>query len=142
MTLHRTIRDAVRATFEAGWPHAIPVLWRVNEQPQIPDAGVTPHWLEIAVDFGTDEIMAYGGGRLANDRRQFGSAAIRVFTATGYGEDQALDYLSDAVAALRSQRSGPLSFVGSISGLDDGGTEDGAWWLRGAVVAFEYRFTG
>lgn len=144
MTLHRTVRQAIEAVFAANWPHGAtyPVLWHRNEQPQIPDPSAAPHWLHIAVVFGDDALRAFGGGRLANERLQFGSVQVRVFAEAGAGEDTALDLLSDAVAAFRSRRDGPLSFIGTNAGIDDGGTEDGAWWMRGALVAFEYRFAG
>lgn len=141
---YRTIRDAVRSTFEANWPHGAtyPVLWHANERPLTPDPSVSPHWLLIAVEFGTEDVVAFGGGAGANERRQFGSVVVRVFSDAGRSEDTTLDLLAAAVAAFRSRRDGPLSFIGSITGLDDGGTDDGAWWMRAAVIGFEYRFSG
>lgn len=144
MSLYRDIRDAVQAVWAANWPHGAtwPVLWHTNELPQVPTAGEATHWLLISLEFGQDAIAAFGGGRLQNEREQDGAVVVRVFAQQGYGEDTALDLLSDAVAAFRSRREGPLSFIGSISGIDEGGTEDGNWWQRAAVIAFAYRHTG
>jgi len=145
VSLYTDARDAIQAVWTANWPHAAddpPVLWHANESPQVPDAGATSHWLLLAVEFGQDTIAAYGAGRLANDRRLQGSIVVRVFAGVGAGEDTALDLLSDAVAALRSRRDGPLSFIGAVTGIDDGGSEDGNWWLRATVIAFEYRHAG
>lgn len=144
MSLYRDIRDAVQAVWAANWPHGAtwPVLWHGNELPQVPTAGENTHWLLISLEFGQDAIAAFGGGRLQNEREQDGAVVVRVFAQQGYGEDTALDLLSDAVAAFRSRREGPLSFIGSISGIDEGGTEGGNWWQRAAVIAFVYRHTG
>lgn len=144
MSHYRDLRDAIQAVWDAYWPHgtAWPILWRTNAAPVVPDPGDTTHWLEISIEFGQDAIVAFGAGRLAAEREQTGSVVVRVFAAAGYGEDQALDLLSDAVAAFRSRRDGVLSFVGSISGIDEGGTEDGNWWQRAAVIAFAYRHIG
>jgi hypothetical protein len=145
VSLYTDTRDAIQAVWTANWPHAAntpPVLWHSNLAPQVPDIGTAAHWLLLAVEFGQDQIAAYGAGRLANDRRLSGSVVVRVFAAHGTGEDTALDLLSDAVAALRSRRDGPLSFIGAITGIDDGGSDDGNWWLRAAVIAFEYRHAG
>jgi hypothetical protein len=144
VSLYTDTRDAIQAVWTANWPHGTthPVLWHSNESPQVPAPGSADHWLLLAVEFGQDSIAAYGAGRLQNDRRLTGSVVVRVFAARGEGEDTALDLLSDAVAALRSRRDGPLSFIGAITGIDDGGSEDGNWWLRAAVIGFEFRHAG
>lgn len=144
MSLYRDMRDAIQAVWVARWPHGTtwPVIWRSNASPVLPDPGDTTHWLELSIDFGEDALAAFGGGRGANEREQTGAVVVRVFTAAGYGEDEALDLLSDAVAAFRSRRDGSLSFIGSITGIDEGGVEDGNWWQRAAVIAFAYRHIG
>lgn len=145
MSLYLDIRNAVQAVWAANWTHSAddpPVIWHANTAPQVPDAGAVPHWLLLSVEFGEDGIAAYGAGRFANDRRLTGSVVVRVFATTGSGENTALDLLSDAVAALRSRRDGALSFIGNVAGIDEGGTEDGNWWQRAAVIAFEYRHAG
>jgi hypothetical protein len=144
VSLYRDIRDAVQAVWTANWPHGEtwPVLWHSNELPVVPAAGDVTHWLLISVEFGQDAIAAFGGGRRQNEWEHGGSVVVRVLAQQGYGEDTALDLLSDAVGTFRSRRDGPLSFIGSISGIDEGGTEDGNWWQRAAVIAFTYRHTG
>jgi hypothetical protein len=144
MSHYRDLRDAIKAVWSTYWPHGIdfPVFWRGNEATVVPDGGAVTHWLEISIAFGEDAIAAFGGGRLKAERDQNGSVVVRVFTEAGYGEDATLDLLSDAVAAFRSRRDGVLSFVGSISGIDEGGTEDGNWYQRAAVIAFSYRHIG
>jgi hypothetical protein len=145
MSLYRGIRDAIQAVWTAHWPRAAgapPVLWHRNEMPLVPDAGTVAQWVLVSIEFGQDVVAAYGAGRLANERRQAGSVVVRIFTAVGAGEDAALDLMSDAVAALRSRRDGALSFIGSVTGIDEGGTEDGAWHQRAAVIAFEFRHAG
>lgn len=144
MTTLRTVRDAVKTVWDANWPHGAtyPVIWHRNENPTLPVSGDALHWIHIIVDFDADEIRAFGGGRLANDRAILGSVVVRVFTQAGYGEDTALDLLDAAISAFRSRRDGDLSFIGTITGVDDGGTEDGAWYIRGALIGFEYRYQG
>jgi hypothetical protein len=141
VSLYRDIRTAVQATWAAHWPHGTDyeVLWHQNELPVVPTA---THWLHLTLDFGTDIIRAFGNGRLAAERLLSGSVVIRVFCPQGYGEDGALDLLSDAVATLRGRRDGPLSFTGAISNLDGDAAENGTWWTRAAVVSFEYRHVG
>jgi hypothetical protein len=138
VSLYRDIRTAVRATWTANWPHGstYQVLWHQNELLTVPTDTL---WLHNTLEFGVDQVRAFGAGRLANERLLAGSVAIRVFCPQGYGEDAALDLLSDAVATLRGRRDGPLSFTGAISNLDGDAAENGAWWVRTAIVAFEYR---
>lgn len=144
MSLYRDIKAAIKALWSTNWPHGstYTVLWHENANPQVPDIADTTHWLHISVSFGVDTIRAFGGGRHANERVHIGTIDVRVFTAMGAGESSTLDLLSDALAAFRSQRSGNLSFLGDLFATDEGGTEDGAWWMRSATLAFEYRFTG
>lgn len=144
MSLYADIKNAVKTTWTAGWPHGgtYLVLWHENLSPIVPDVGSVSHWLHLSVSMGVDTIRAFGAGRRANERLHIGNVDIRVFTAVGIGEDTALDLLSDAVNVFRSARVGALSFIGDIASPDEGGTEDGAWWMRSALVAFEYRFTG
>lgn len=138
MSLYRDIRTAVQATWTANWPHGstYQVLWHQNELPTVPTDTL---WLHNTLEFGVDQVRAFGAGRLANERLLAGSVAIRVFCPQGYGEDAALDLLSDAVATLRGRRDGPLSFTGAISNLEGDAAQNGTWWVRTAIVAFEYR---
>ena len=144
MSLLRDIRTAVQAVWTANWPHpaTYPVHWADNSLPVVPEPADDPHWLELELSYGTDQVRAYGAGRLSNERLQSGSVVIRVFAAAGAGENTALDLLSDAVATLRSRRDGALSFIGAIANLDGDSPLDGNWWVRTAVVAFEYRHAG
>ena len=142
MTTLRQMRDAIKAVFQANWAGSEPVYWAENLQPVLPDSDDAPVWLHITVEFGTDGVAAFGGGRLANERSQFGTVTIRCMAASGTGEDVCLDALDAAVVALRGRRDGPLSFIGDVTGLDDGGSEDGAWFIRAALIGFEYRHIG
>ena len=147
--LYRTIRDDVLAVFDAAWAHSdVPVYWRSNDSEPLPDPSDVPHFLRNEVDFGRETLLAFGGGRGANLKVQFGSVLLRVFAARALGdEDRALDLMADAMAAFRSQRitdavGNDLSFIGEGSGFDVAPTEDGNWFTRGALMVFEYRFRG
>lgn len=144
MTDLLAVRTAVQDMWDAYWPHGstYPVVWHRNESPTLPLAGDALHWIHIIVDFDADEVRAYGAGAFLNERAILGSVVIRVFTQAGYGEDTALNLLSAAINTFRSRRVGNISFIGALSGVDDGGTEDGAWYIRGALVGFEYRYQG
>lgn len=147
--LYRTIRDDVLALFAATWSHSdVPVYWRSNDREPMPEPSEVPHFLRNEVDFGREMLSAFGAGRGANLRVQFGSVLIRVFASRALGnEDTSLDLMADAVAAFRSKRvtdgaGNDLSFIGEGSGFDIQPTEDGNWSTRGAMVVFEYRFRG
>jgi hypothetical protein len=151
--LYLVIRNDIIEAWNAGWTHAdVPVLWRSNEAvPQVDPFGRgrgTPHFLRNEIDFGREELAAYGGGRGANLRTQYGSLIIRAFSSTAIGdEDEALRLLSDSTAIFRGyrvqdQQGGDLSFIGTGSGFDWGPTEDGVWFMRGYLTVFEYRFPG
>jgi hypothetical protein len=146
MSTFRTARDAVRAMWASHWPApaGVPVYWHDGTENILPDAGTVTHWLRVAIEFDADDVRAFGGGFGANDRVLFGSVTIRVFTAAGIGEDAALDLLSDAMAALRSRRSGDgnLSFIGTNTFRAAQAVMDGAWWRRSALVSFEFRYQG
>jgi hypothetical protein len=78
---------------------------------------------------------------------QSGSVVLRAFSAQGDDEDEGLDVIGAAAAALRSYRTGDvmggdLSFFAPGSGVEWGPTEDGNWFMRGYRAAFEYRFAG
>lgn len=144
MSAYRAARDAVQALWAEHWacPASVPVLWHSNGLEAVPDVGETPHWLHLAVEFAEERLVAFGGGRLANDRALRGSIVIRVLAARGAGEDEALSLLSDAVAVFRSRRVGPLSVLGDAVLPEPGASEDGLWWIRSALAVFEFRFQG
>lgn len=146
--LYRTIHEQIEALWNAGWTHAdVPVVWRANAPDSRPDPGLTPHFLRNEVQFGRETIIAYGGGPGRNFRALFGSVLFYIFSARAeQDEDTGLDLMADAVAIYRSQRVGDLSFIGDHSGFDVGPDqqplEDGNWFVRGAMVVFQYRFQG
>ena len=147
--LYRTIRDDVEGIWTAAWTQpAIPVFWRDNDPQPVPDPVSTQHFFRNEVDFGLERIIAFGGGRHANFRCQYGSVILRCFTSRMIGdEDEALDLLDSAVALFRSQRetdgsNNDLSFIGQGSGFDWGPGEDGNWFMRSVMLVFEYRFYG
>ena len=144
MSAYRAARDAVQAVWNTHWPGppTVPVLWHSNGLETVPDVADTPHWLHLAVEFAEERMVAFGGGRLANDRVLRGSVVIRVLAARGAGEDEALSLLSDAVAVFRSRRVGPLSVLGDAVLPEPGASEDGLWWIRSALAVFEFRFQG
>lgn len=144
MSVYRAARDAVQDLWAAHWtgPAAVPVLWHSNGLELVPDVTATTHWLHLAVEFAEERLVAFGGGRLANDRVLRGSIVIRVLAARGAGEDEALSLLSEAVAVFRSHRAGPLSFLGDAVLPEPGASDDGSWWIRSALAVFEFRFQG
>lgn len=149
MSHYRQIRDDCEAIWNAGWTHPeVPVYWRSDDPQPLPDPFTTQHFFRNEVDFGGEEIEAYGSGRGANLKVQRGSVIIRCFTSRTIGtEDLALDLLSDAAAMFRSYREtdgigNDLSFIGRGSGFDWGPGEDGNWFMRSTLFVFEYRFLG
>jgi hypothetical protein len=147
--LYRTIRDDILGLWNAGWTHSdVPTFWRSDDRDPMPDPSTAAHFLRNEVDFGAERLIAYGAGRAANLKAQFGSVVLRTFTARAVGdEDAALDLMADAMGIFRSQRitdglGNDLSFVGDGSGFDAGPTEDGNWFMRGSLIVWEYRFRG
>ena len=144
MSLRTSIRTEIRAVWDAHWPHndAYRVVWHQNAHPDTPTPGEVAHWLHAHIEFSREEMRAFGGGALANERLWLGAVAVRVFSETGIGEDVTLDLLDAAVVALRARRAGNLTFVGPIVGIADTSRANGAWYSRGASVPFQYRFQG
>ncbi len=144
MSLRTSIRTEIRAVWDAHWPHgdAYRVVWHENAHPDTPTPGEVEHWLHAHIEFGREEMRAFGGGSLANERLWLGAVAVRVFSETGIGEDVTLDLLDAAVVALRARRAGNLTFVGQIVGIADTSRANGAWYSRGASIPFQYRFQG
>lgn len=144
MSLRSTIRTEIRAVWDANWPYAgiYDVIWHENAHPDTPTPGSVRHWLHAHIEFSREEMRAFGGGSLANDRLWLGAVAVRVFSESGIGEDTTLDLLSAAVVTLRARRSGNLTFVGPIVGIADAARLNGAWFMRGASIPFQYRFQG
>lgn len=144
MSLRTSIRTEIRAVWDAHWPHGdtYRVVWHENAHPDTPTPGEVRHWLHVHVEFSREEMRAFGGGALANERLWIGAVAVRVFSETGIGEDVTLDLLDAAVVALRARRAGDLTFVGQIIGIADTSRVNGAWYSRGASIPFQYRFQG
>lgn len=144
MSLRTSIRTEIRAVWDAHWPHGdtYRVVWHENAHPDTPTPGEVVHWLHAHVEFSREEMRAFGGGALANERLWFGAVAVRVFSETGIGEDVTLDLLDAAVVAFRARRAGNLTFVGPIVGIADASRVNGAWYSRGASIPFQYRFQG
>ena len=151
--LYGVIKRAIVAAWDEGWTHTdVPVLWRENEplpriDPITGGTGGMPYYFRNQVEFGSEEIIGFGGGRGRNFRAQRGSVIIRSFASVLIGdEDQALRMISDATAIFRSYRKQQddwdLSFIGSGSGVDWGPNENGVWFQRGCLEVFEFRFTG
>lgn len=151
--LYRSISADVLALWSATWnvdPSVVPAYWRSNSTDPAPSPVAFAHFMRNEIDFGRETVLGYGGGAGHNERAQFGSVLLRIFTARDVGnEDDALDYLGLATNAFRSKRAAgsyaggsELSFVGPGSGFDAGPTEDGNWFFRGVLVVFEYRFRG
>lgn len=139
-------RRQIQALWDEKWAvyaHDVPVLWHRNIRSlPVPDATEAPFWLHVAVDFGVENLVAFGSGRFHNGRRLYGALGVSVFSAVNEGEDFALQLLDDALAVFRSERRDALSFIGEIGSMDEGGSEDGVWYMRAARLLFEFRFTG
>lgn len=150
--VYRTIRDVIIGRWNTTWPNQqVPVLWRANETiPSIDplSGGGTSHFMRNEIDFGRESVLAFGGGPGQNQRVQYGSVVLRMFTSILIGdEDEALDLLDDATSIFRSYRQidkdgNDLSFIGEGSGFDWGPDENGVWFVRGCLTVFEYRFLG
>lgn len=153
--LYLVIRDDIMSAWNLGWAHPeIPVFWNSNSPIPDPDPlGDGQHlgsvnFFRNDIEFGLEEIIAFGAGRGANLRVQYGSVVMRSFTsALVQDEDASLKLMSAAMAVWRGYRvtdsnGNDLSFIGSGSGFEQGPTEDGVWFMRGSLAVFEYRFTG
>jgi hypothetical protein len=136
----------VKALWEEKWPvygHPYPVLWNNNVQNlPIPEQAETDYWLHMEVDFGVEQLVAFGNGRFSNERRLYAMLGVRVFSAISTSDTFGLQLLDDALKVYRSERRDTLSFIGDIGSMDEGGTEDGAWYERSARLMFEFRFSG
>lgn len=149
--LYRAVETDIIALFNATWAHAdVPVLWRTNDLDPAPDPSTQPHFLRNSVLFGAEVMRAFGGGRGANEKTQFGTVEFIGFAARSLvSEDTLLDLLWDATQTVRSSRvagsyppASDLSFVADGSHFDIDPTEDGNWFIRGCRMVFEYRFIG
>lgn len=136
-------REACRLIWEGYWPYTtIPVLWHSNTTDLVPDVGTVNHWLHIAVEFSGEQMRAFGGGARNNDRVLLGTVVVRLFAARGIGEDDGLYILAKAMEVFRSRRELNISFIGDAMIREEGASEDGNWWTRTAIAAFEFRFRG
>lgn len=142
--LYLTIQQEIIDIWTAAWTHNdVSVYWRFNDADPLPDPSTATHFMRNEIDFGRELLMAFGSGRFSNERSQFGSVILRVFTSRAQrSEDVALELMADAVGIFRSQRVGNLSFIGEGSGFIESPSEDGNWFVRGCVVVWEYRFQG
>lgn len=142
--LYRTIRDEIKSVWDTTWAHPdVPVYWRSNDADVLTDPSDETHFVRIEFEPGRERVMAFGGGRFANERSQFGSIIISLWTARSVqNEDAALDLMADATSVFRSFSNGVLSFIGEGSGFIQGPSEDGNWFVRTTQVVFQYRFTG
>jgi hypothetical protein len=153
-TLYIGIRDAIMARWNEIWSLPdIPVLWRRNDpipemDPSLGNGFGVTHFMRNEIDFGREEVVAFGGGPGQNLRAQLGSVILRTFTSVTIGdEDDALRLMARATGIFRGYRAqdasgGDLSFLGEGSGFDEGPSDDGIWFTRGCLVVFEYRFLG
>jgi hypothetical protein len=103
---------------------------------------MTDYWVHVAVEFDDEQAVAFGQGPLQSERELRGCAVIRVFGGRGLGESTVLNLLDAAITVFRGQRIGPLSFIGDMVQQQPGGSDDGGWWIRSALVVFTYRFKG
>lgn len=133
---------AIQAIWAANWGRSEPVVWHQNTNDTVPAAGTHAHWLQIAVEFADEGVVAFGGGRFDNERRLRGSVVLRGFAKRGVGEATLVAMLDAAMAAFRGQRTGGVSFVGESVIQEPGASADGIWWCRSRIVVFEYRFRG
>lgn len=135
---------AIEAAWTAGWPApvGVPVVWHQNTNDQTPAAATYQHWLHVAVEHTSERLVAFGGGRAANERELLGSIVIRAMAQRGRGEAMLLSLLDQALAVFRSRRNGALSFVGTSVIDQPGASADGIWWVRSGIAVFTYRFRG
>jgi len=135
---------AVSAMWAARWPSpaGVPVRWHSNTDEQTPSRADTLHWLHLSVEFEDEAQIAFAAGAGGGERELSGTVVVRVLAARGAGETACLELLDAALGVFRSQRSGPLSFIGSMALQQPGASDDGAWWIRSGICAFTYRFRG
>jgi hypothetical protein len=133
---------AIRALWTSDFSTSVSgavVRWAENANETIPAAD---YWLHNEVEFTSEDIVAFGGGRALNEREIFGRVCVLVMSRRGRGESSGLTLLDDALATFRSKRSGGLSFVGASAMPDPAPSADGLWWVRTGIASFTYRFQG
>lgn len=148
--LYSCIVTDIETLFAANFTRGDVVFeWRDNDAEPRPDALTVPHYLRNIVNFGREQVIAFGAGAGNNERLQFGSVSFIGFAARSVGnENLLLSILSDATKAVRgkvmpgSYGVSTLSFIGSGSGFDVDAEENGLWYVRGCRYAYEYRFRG
>ena len=91
---------AIEAAWTAGWPApvGVPVVWHQNTNDQTPAAATYQHWLHVAVEHTSERLVAFGGGRAANERELLGSVVIRAMAQRGRGEATLLSLLDQAIS--------------------------------------------
>ncbi len=134
--------EALWATEWAALAESAPIRWHHNTKEAVPVRATDPHWLHLAIEFDGERVVAYGGGRQANERELEGSVVIRSLASMGLGETECLRLLDAAIGCFRGRRVSGLSFIGEVTLRQPGAEEDGNWWIRSALVAFTYRFQG
>ena len=136
---------AVKSLWDTEWAalsETAPVRWHLNTNEQVPARATAPHWLHLSSTIKSESVEAFGGGRRANERQLQGEVLIHSMASRGIGETECLRLLDAAIGCFRGQRVGALSIIGDFVLSDPGADEDGAWWIRSAIVAFTYRFQG
>lgn len=149
--LFSTVEADVVALFNATWTQpasVVPVFWRGNDLEVLPDPSTTRYFLRNEILFGSESVVAFGGGLGRNEKILDGAVAFIAFASRSLvRETQILDYLWEATNAFRSKRvagtfpgGSDLSFTGNGSHFHVDPEEDGNWFIRGFRMAFEYRF--
>lgn len=136
---------AIKAVWAARWTPVtgVPVLWHENSADPVPTrADGTRHWLHLSVDLIGDGTVAYGGGNGQNEKEVDGAVAVRVFAFRGIGDTTQMQLLDAAVDAFRNQRVGALTIIGDVTQENQGASDDGAWWVKTAIVSFLWRYRG
>jgi len=91
--LYGVIKRAIVAAWDEGWTHTdVPVLWRENEplpriDPITGGTGGMPYYFRNQVEFGSEDVIGFGGGRGRNFRAQRGSVVIRSFASVLIGDE-------------------------------------------------------
>lgn len=144
LTPYSDARAAIKAAWAGAWTghDGVPVIWKENTAPVIPDPSEAANWLELEIDTGREQTVAFGGGLHRNEKVLSGSVVVRSYAAIGTGDDALFGLLDAALAVFRSRRDGDLNFIGQSAGYDQGPSEDGNWFFRAGLAVFEFRFRG
>lgn len=134
----KAAQDAIRSFFTTAWANRTPVIWP-NEGTDVPDAAP---WVHIEIHGEDEKIMAFGGGRGANEFDWIGRIEAHVMVPRQEGTGRAVDLADQIAAIFRSQRfsgvscwTAPMTEAAVKAG-------DGKWWRQTLLVNFTYRFVG